>query len=268
MLEYQKSKLLEKYSKHILKLEPFLLRISGYNPEETRLKIDNYHLHCTPATFTMTSATLVLFLGKNEIGFFKKFEKKLVSLNLAFDSTYFGSAISFYIKGKMESLTMMRENVYTMEFTLNNVPDAYKEIFLYLSDISTLYKKLYSTKLNETQITGIKKLPIKKAQVFKDGVLICHGTVANISTKHIELDLRQNSIELEMDTIYKYTIIYNGRAINLSGKVVKSQPNQYISSLDFNIEYIHILSKYMNMAAKNQISDKQDVEELEVLEEL
>lgn len=256
---------MEKHSKNILKLEPFLLRISGYNPEETRLKIDNYLLHCTPATFTLKSCTLLLFLGKNEIDFFKKFEKKMVSLNLAFDSTYFGSSVSFFIKGRMESLTMLRENVYNLEFTLNVVPDTYKEIFLYLSNISFIYKKLFISKLNESQLSGIKKLPVDKVQIFKDGVLICHGKVCNLSPKHIELDLRQNAIDLEMDGIYKYIMLYNGRAINLIGKIVKSQPNQFISSLDFNLEYIHILSKYMDVVTKSQTSVVGESEELEEL---
>ncbi len=265
MLEYQRIKLNEKYADHVLKLEPFLLGICGYNPQESKLKIDTYQLHCTPATFTLKSCSLILFLGKNEIEFFKKFEKKLVSLNLVFDSTYFGSPVSFFIKGKMESIKMLRENVYTLDFTLNVVPDTYKELFLYLSEISTLCKKLYDAKLNETQILGIKKLPVEKVQVFKDGVLICHGKVANISTKHLELDLRQNAIDLEMNGVYKYTILYNGRSLNLLGKIVKSQPNQFISSLDFNLEYIHILSKYMNMVTQ---SGENVVEHSEALEEL
>lgn len=265
MLEYRKTKLLQKYADHKLKIEPLLLKISGYNPQETRLKIENHLLHCSPVSFSMTSCTLLLFLGEKETRLFKEFEKKLVSLNLAYDATYFGSAVSFFIKGKMESLTMMRENIYTLEFTLNSVPETYKELFLYLCDISTLYKKLYNTKLTETQITGIKKLPVDKAQIFKDGVLICHGKVANISPRHIELDLRLNNQELTMNQNYKYTILYNGNAINLSGKIVKSQPNQYISSLDFNIELIHILSKYMNMVTRTVDSVVQDNEELEEL---
>lgn len=265
MLANQKVKLLEKYSNTKLKVDTFLLNIIGYNPQESRLKIDNFMLHCSPATFSLTSCSLILFLGKNEIDHFKKFEKKLVSLNLSFDSTYFGSDISFFLKGRMDSIDPMRETVYIMEFSLSNVPEYYKEIFLYLSDISSIYKKIYDTKLTESQISGIKRLPIDKVQIFKDGVLICHGKVANISTRHIEMDLRHNNVELKMDDVYKYTILYCGKAINLSGKIVKSKPFQYISSLDFNLEYIHILSRYMNMTHSAVEKATGEVEELEEL---
>ena len=193
--------------------------------------------------------------------FLKNSKKKLVSLNLAFDSTYFGSNISFFIKGRMETISMMKDNVYLLDFTIQNVPDTYKEIFLYLSNMSSLYKKLYNTKLTKEQESNLKKLPVTKAQIFKDGVLVCHGTVANISTRHLELDLRNNKEELEIDGNYKYIILYYGKAINLSGKIVKSIPNQYISSLDFNLEFIHILSKYMNMGGTNN-SDDEELEEI------
>jgi len=263
VLEYQKVKLLEQYARHILKLDTFLLKVVGYNPEESRLKIDDYLLHCSPAAISLQSCSLVLFLGKNEIDFFKKFEKKLVSLNLAFDSTYFGSPVSFYIKGRMESINVMRENVYMLDFTLTNIPETYKEIFLYLSNISSLYKKLYNTKLTENQKISINKIPIDKVQIFKDGVLVCHGRIASLSNRHIELDLRHNQVNLEMDKTYKYTILYYGRGINLTGKIVKSLPYQFISSLDFNLEYIHIISKYMNIS--NQIPESEFSEELEEL---
>lgn len=260
MLEYQRLKLFEQFGKDILKLDTFLLKLVGYNPQESRLKIGDYLLHCSPATFRINGCSLVLFLGKSEVEHFKEYEKKLISFGISFDGTYFGSSVSFYIKGRMVSLNMMRENVYLLDFSINNPPNSYIEVFLYLSNINSIYKKLYSTKLTAEQSSGIQRFPVYKAQIFKDGVLICHGTIASLSLRHIEFDLRSIDVEMEMDKEYKYIILYNGRGINLIGKVVKALPNQYISSIDFNLEFIHIMSKYLGVT--------QEEEEVEDLEEL
>lgn len=265
MLDHQKKLLAEKYTDNILKLEPFLLRISGYNAQETRLKIDNYHLHCTPGTFSLTNCKLLLFLGAKEIGFFKEFEQKHISLKLAFDSTYFGKPVSFFLKGRLESLVTVRENVYTLDLVLTSTSDTYKELFLHLSEITTIYKKIYHTTLTPTQLAGIKKAPITFTQVIKNNQVFCYGRLHNISPRHFEISLEDQKIELTMSQKYKYSITYNNRQINVTGTVVKKENNSYISTIDFNMEYIHIITIYMNML---QNKDKTDNDSLEELEEL
>lgn len=265
MLEYQKTKLSEKYADYILKLEPFLLKLSGYSAQDTKLKIDNYLLHCTPATFSLEKCQLLLSLGKNEVEYFKGFEQKLISLNLGFDSTYFGKPVSFYIKGRLENFDLVRDTIYMLNFSLNAISDTYKELFLYLSEMSNLYKKLYNTKLDNDQIEGLKKIPLNTIEISKDGIFICNAKLSHLSTRHLEIDLRQTNMSLEMEQNYNYVINYNNRPLKLSGKVVKSEDNQFISSIEYNIEYIHIISKYMNMLNKAENNQKSDTEELEEL---
>ncbi|OQY38336.1 MAG: hypothetical protein B6229_06170 [Spirochaetaceae bacterium 4572_7] len=265
MLEHQKNKLSERYAEHTLKLEPFLLGLSGYNPKETRLKIQKYMLHCAPATFSLESCQLLLFLGNNEVEFFKNYEKKLVSLTLSFDATYFDKPVSFFLKGKFESLKMMRENVYILNFSHTTSSDTYRELFLYLSEISTIYKKLFNSKLTDEQVSGLKKVPIYRVDISKDSQFICNGVLAHLSTKYLEIDLGQANATLDMNEIYNYTIVYNSKIIKLTGKVVKNQENKYISSLAYNIELVYILSKYMKMPQFNKSKNTEKLEELEEL---
>ncbi len=260
MLEYQKIKLLEKHARNKLKLEPFLLRLVGYNPEETRLKIDKFLLHCTPATITLTSCKLLVFLGKEEIEHFKQFEKTIVTLTLAFDYTYFSSPLSFFIKGKMDSFEELRENIYSLEFNLNSVPEAYKQLFLYLSEITTIYRKIYDTKITKEQQENIKRFPVNEAFIYKEGELLYNARVNYLSARHIELNLLNN--KLEMGETYRYTIVFNGSQINLSGKPVKNKENLYISSLDFSLEYIHVLSKFMKLNTDENNTDTEELEEI------
>lgn len=265
MLEHQKKTLEAKYSDYILKLEPYLLRVSGYNPQETRLKINGYLLHCTPGTFSLTGCKLILSLRSQEIKFFKEYEKKIISLKLSFDSPYFGKSVSFFIKGRMDSLIEVRENVYTLYMVFVSTSDTYKELFLHLSEISSIYKKIYHTKLTEDQINGIKMTPITYAQIIKNGQVFCYGKLISISPRHFEISLDQQNCELTWNEKYKYTITYNNRTINLTGTIVKKDNNNYISTIDFNMEYIHIITIYMNMSQGKNTGNNQDTEELEEL---
>jgi len=262
VLELQKIKLLEKYKNYVLKLEPFLLSLSGYNPQETRLKIDTFYLHCTPATFSMTKCSLLLYLGEKEGALFSKYTNKLISLNMAFDETYFGRPVSFYLKGKLDNIKKIRDNVYSLDFTLTTISETYKELFLFLSEIASIHKKLYMNKLNQSQIDGLHRVPIRRTEVSSEGKFIGFAMINNLSTRHLELQLEQG--RLESNNRYKYSITFNNRELKLSGKIVKTLENQYISSLDFNLEYVHILSRYMNMYNSPSTSGH-DTEELEEL---
>ncbi|MGL1891043.1 MAG: hypothetical protein OCD02_05415 [Spirochaetaceae bacterium] len=265
MLEYQKSKLSELYANHTLKLEPFLLRISGYNAQETRLKIDTHLLHCTPGTFSLKECKFLLFLNPSEVEYFKAFEQKTIALNLAFDETYFDKPVAFFLKGKFESLKTMRENVYIIDFTLINMSDAYKEIFLYLCQISAIYKKIFDNKLSDDQIEGIRKAPIFSTEILKSNKLICYGKLADLSVSGFKIIVFQPNTEIEVNTKYQFVIRFNNRPIKLSGEIVEIDAKKYTVKLDFNIEFVHILSKYMNIVKKGNRVESESVEEVEEL---
>lgn len=261
MLAYQKKKLSEKYARHILKLDPFLLNISGCIQQETRLKIGTHMLHCTPATFSFTNCQLLIFLASNEIEYFKKFEKNLISLSFAFGEAYFGNPVSFYLKGRFESLKEMREGIYVLDFKLTSLSDSYKEIFLYLSEISTIYDKLYNSVVTEEQLVGLSKVPFKNAKIVKDGALLGIGNLENIKLDSLDIKLAESNIILEQENIYILHIAFNNNMIKLVCEVKDSNDNIYNMSVKYNSEYIHILSRYMNMGQKTDTND--EVDELE-----
>lgn len=265
MLDNQKKILSEKYADTILKLEPFLLRFSGYNPQDTRLQVENYKLHCTPGTFSLTGCKLLLCLSPKEVGIFQGTENKLIALKLGFDSTYFGKPVSFFLKGRLESLIAVRENVYTLDLVLTSTSDTYKELFLHLSEIAGIYNKVYHTTLTQEQLTGIKEVPLTHTQIIKGNQNICYGKLNHISPRHFEVVIEQPGIELILDQKYKYIIIYNNRPINLIGTVVKNEGNTYITTIEFNMEYIHIMTIYMNRYQKQEDSPNDTEDSLEEL---
>ena len=265
MLDQQKRLLKEKYSDYILKLEPFLLRISGYNPQDTNIQIGNNRLFCTPGTFSLTDCKVLLFLTPKEVGLFKGLEKKLISLNLAFDSTYFGKPISFFLKGKIESLITIRENVYTLDLSLNSTSDTYKELFLHLAEVTSLYKKVYHTKLTPLQEAGIKQAPLTYCQIVKNKQIISYVKLNNISPRHLEFTLKNQETTIDVEQKYNYIMTYNGRPINLTGTIVKKEGDNFISTIELNMEYIHIITIYMNMYQKQE---SQVIDTEEGLEEL
>lgn len=246
MLDNQKKLLSEKYSDSILKLEPFLLRFSGYNPQDTRLQIDDYKLHCTPGTFSLTDCKLLLCLSPKETGIFQGTENKLIALKLSFDSTYFGKPVSFFLKGRLESLLIVRENIFTINLILSTTSDTYKELFLHLSEISSIYKKVYHTTLTPHQLAGIAQAPLTYCQIIQEEQLITYVKLNNISPRHLEFVLEQPEARINIDQKYKYIIMYCGRPINLIGTVVKQEGNNFITTIEFNMEYIHIITTYMN----------------------
>lgn len=261
MLEYQKKKLLDKHVNNILKLEPFLLNISGYNPEDTRLKIGSYHLHCTPGTFAINSCKLLIFLGSKEYAYFNEYQNTIISLNLCFDATYFGQTVSFYIQGKLNNLTNIRENVYTVDLEFTSISEYYKEIFLYLCELSTIYKKIYHTKLTPEQLALIKNVPMNIIDIELDNMRI-RANLQSISPRHLEIVLMDSNISLTKDQKYRYSVFYNNREIKLTGMIMKGEDGKYISALDYNIEFVHIISKYMHIQQKEQIDQAEVLEEL------
>lgn len=265
MLEYQKKKLSDIFANYTLKLEPFLLKMAGYNAQETRLKIDTHLLHCTPGTFSLKGCKFILFLSKPEAEFFNKFENKTISLNLAFDEQYFEKPVSFFLKGKFESLKMMRENVYIIDFSLINMSDTYQEIFLHLCQISTIYRKIYDNKLTESQIEGIKNAPIFSTEIAKANKLICYGKLSNVSTTGFQIMVFQPNANIEVNSKYQFTIRFNNRPVKLLGEITEINGKTFTAKLDFNLEYIHIMSKYMNMTKKSHATETEKVEELESL---
>ncbi|MBN2617783.1 MAG: hypothetical protein JXR64_05660 [Spirochaetales bacterium] len=262
MLEYQIKKLEEKHKQSILKLEPFLLRISGYNPQESRLKVGNYFLHCTPGSFSLKTCNLLLVLGKQEIKYFNQFEDKIVALNLAFDSTYFGRQVSFYLKGKFSKLTNIRDSIYSVNLDLSSISDFYRELFLYLSEVSSIYKKLHSSSKESGYITSEKKIPITFIEISYPNKSILNAAIKGISPGFLEISKGSNNLNLEKDKVYSFKIYYNMQKIKLAGKVEEENDATYIISIDFNMEFIHILSKYMKIAQKQQIDQSEDLEEL------
>lgn len=261
MLEYQKKKLLEKHINNIVKLEPFLLSISGYNPEETRLKIGNYHLHCTPGTFSLNNCKLLIFLGKKEFDYFNEYEKSIISLNLCFDATYFGNTISFYIQGKLNNLTNIRENVYSVDLEFTSISEYYKEIFLYLCELTTIYRKIYDTKLTPEQLKLITKVPMKVIDIQVANMRI-RANLDSISPRHLKISLADSNMSLTEQQKYNYSVFYANREIHLTGTIVKADSGNYISALDYNIEFVHIISKYMHIQQKEQIDQAEELEEL------
>ncbi len=261
VLEYQKKKLTEKHANYILKLEPFLLNIAGCNQQETRIKLGGHLLHCTPATFSLINCKLLLFLGEHEVEYFKKFEKTLTSLSFAFSDLYFEKSTSFYLKGKIEQFVKMREGIYEVDFALNTLSDAYKEIFLHLSEITTLHKKLYNSELSEIQLSGLKGVPIFSAKVIKDGKIICDGKLSKVRLDNLKLVIMTKHSQLQIGEEYRFHFNFNFNTIKLVGTIESHDGSVYSSKIKFNTEFVHILSKFMHSSTANS-NNSEKLEEI------
>lgn len=260
MLEYQKEKLTKKYNNYILKVDPYILRLSGYNPHETLLKIDNYFLHCIPATLSLSSCTLLLSLAKNEIDFFNDFKGSIISLNFSFDPTYFGKSMSFYLKGRFQDLKKMKPGVYILIFSLVAIPDSYKELFFYLSDVVTLYQKLYDSNPVIDSKKPLIPTPFRSVQIYSNGEQICSDNLKSINVNSLKIKKTQQNIESGKPLSFR--VIYNNRVLKLSGKLNETTETEHIFSINFNTEFVYILSRLMNIDNLNEEVKNGSIEEL------
>lgn len=260
MLEYQKEKLTKKYSNYTLKVDPYILRLSGYNPHETLLKIDEYYLHCIPATLSLTKCTLLISLGDNEVDFFNELKGSLISLNFSFDPTYFGRSMSFYLKGRFQDLKKMKPGVYILIFSIVAIPDSYKELFFYLSDVVTLYQKLYESNPKMDEKKSIIPNPFRSVQVYSNGKQVCSEGLKSISINSLKINKSQN--DLKEGTPLHFRVIYNNRVLKLSGKLKESSNNELIFTLNFNTEFVYILSRLMKINTLSEDNRNEVIEEL------
>lgn len=260
VLEYQKERLTKKYSSYILKVDPYILRLSGYNPHETLLKIDEYYLHCIPATLSLTKCTLLISLAENEIDFFNEFKGSLISLNFSFDPTYFGRSMSFFLKGRFQDLKKMKPGVFILIFSIVAIPDSYKELFFYLSDVVNLYQKLYESNPKINSSKPLVPSPFRSVQIYSNGKQICSQKLEGITINTFKIKKTLQSFEENAPLHFR--VIYNNRVIKLSGKLKESSETEQVFSLNFNTEFVYILSRLMNIDNMTVAGGDEAIEEL------
>lgn len=264
MLEYQREKFEKKFEDYILKIDPYILRISGYNPQETLLKIGDYLLHCIPATFSLSSCNLLLSLGEKEIEFFQKYKESLISLNFSFDPAYFNKSTSFFLKGKFENLKKVRPGVYTMLFSFTATPNSYKELFFHLSNVVTIHEKFYITDPIEANDVKLVPTPFNRVKIIYKGNIIKDDELLTISAKNFKIKSSPELLDIEEIALLHFRVLCNTRELKLVGKKSEQTMDYCTFSLNFNTEYIHTLSRLYRLLRTRETKDH-DNEELEEL---
>lgn len=262
MLEYQKERFAKRFANYTLKIDPYVLRISGYNPQETYIKMGDYSLHCIPATFSLSNCTLLISLGEKEVDFFDDFKKTLITLNFTFDPAYFSKTTTFYLRGKFNALTRIKNGVYTLIFNFSNISNSYKEIFFYLSDVVFLHNKFYETDPTKSEDIVLTPKPFKDIEIYKGGKKLCLGVLKDINSRSFVIKKSPEIETLNKSDLLRYKISFNGQAIRLSGRLMKTDTNSSTFSLNYNTEYIHTLTRLVKVIKNRNDENGEKLEEL------
>jgi len=115
---------LEKLGQTTLKIDAFFLRRTGFIANQTVLKLDEYNLHCVPATLGIVEARFLAVLTPSEINLFSKFKAGIHILILTFDNPEMKDVKRFPLRVGLVDLVPVpeRKNVCFLMLKFKSLP--------------------------------------------------------------------------------------------------------------------------------------------------
>jgi hypothetical protein len=122
----------EKYKTRRIHLDDYTIKKMGLIGNQTVLKINDFHLYCTPYNIGLKSCSVLTILDQKEIDFFKESFNKIHSIHYVFQNSMYKKPVSLFLRCKILDLKKInaetRHCLVSLEYTV--IPNDYKEILI------------------------------------------------------------------------------------------------------------------------------------------